>query len=207
MTAHAAASLELAARDPVMARLVELHGPMRIRPKPAVPDRFRALARAITYQQLAGKAAGAIWQRLVATTGDRPFDALSLLALDDETLRAVGLSRAKMAALRDLADQVERGTLRLDRLGRRPDDEVVAELIGVRGIGPWTAHMFLLFDLHRLDVWPVGDYGVRNGYRLAYSLGDMPTPRQLDGFGSPFRPYRSVAAWYCWRAVSALPPG
>jgi 3-methyladenine DNA glycosylase/8-oxoguanine DNA glycosylase len=200
------ATRALAALDPVMADLIAVHGPLRLRPQTAVNERFRAIARAIAYQQLAGKAAAAIWGRTMALTGDAPFDAASVLALDDAQLRGAGLSGAKVAALRDLALQVDTGTVRLDGLGRMTNDEVVAELTKVRGIGPWTAHMFLMFDLRRADVWPTGDFGVRNGYRIAYDLPELPEPRELDALGERFRPFRSVAAWYCWRAVDGLPP-
>jgi DNA-3-methyladenine glycosylase II len=196
----------LARLDPVMADLVSVHGPLRMRPQTAVSERFQAIARAIAYQQLAGKAAAAIWGRTLALTGDGPFDARSVLALADEQLRGAGLSGAKVAALRDLALQVDTGSVRLDALGRMTNDEVVTELTKVRGVGPWTAHMFLMFDLRRADVWPTGDYGVRNGYRIAYGLAEMPEPRELEALGEKFRPFRSVAAWYCWRAVDGLPP-
>jgi 3-methyladenine DNA glycosylase/8-oxoguanine DNA glycosylase len=189
-----------------MATLAEQHGPMRIAAKPAVGARFGSIAKAIAYQQLHGKAAETIWQRTVALVDGAPFDPTAVLALTDEQLRGAGLSRAKIAAIRDLAWKADTGAVRLDRLGRMTDDAVVAELTQVRGIGPWTAHMFLLFDLHRLDVWPTGDYGVRNGYRVAYDLDDLPSPAELDTFGEAFRPYRSVAAWYCWRAVDIAPP-
>lgn len=198
---HRRAAEELARRDPVMARLVATHGPMRLGPRPRVADRFERLAEAIAYQQLAGAAAAAIWGRVVALTAPGPFDPPAVLALSDEQLRGAGLSRAKVAALRDLAHKVDDGSVALHRLGRMSDDEVVAELTQVRGIGPWSAHMVLLFDLHRLDVWPTGDYGVRAGFGIAYGLTDIPTPRELEAHGDALRPYRSVAAWYCWRAT------
>jgi DNA-3-methyladenine glycosylase II len=200
MPGHASAARELARRDTVVASLVQRHGLMRIPARPAVRDRFAALARNIVYQQLAGRAAAAIWARTLALAGDRPFDAGLVVGLDDTCLRRAGLSAAKAAAVRDLAEHVLDGRLRLDRLGRLADDEVVGALSQVRGVGPWTAHMFLLFHLHRLDVWPTGDYGVRVGYRVAWELEAVPSPRQLDALGERFRPYRSVAAWYCWRA-------
>jgi 3-methyladenine DNA glycosylase/8-oxoguanine DNA glycosylase len=204
MTRHADASRALAALDPTMARLIDLHGPMRLGRRTPTDQRFRKLARAITFQQLAGKAATSIWNRTQALVDGRPFDAPAVLALSDEELRSAGLSGSKVAALQDLATKAEDGTLELDRMGRMSDDEVVAELVQVRGIGPWTAHMFLIFDLHRLDVWPTGDYGVRNGYRLAWHLPAMPSAAELEPLGDPFRPYRSVAAWYCWRAVDQI---
>jgi len=200
------ATRSLAELDAVMADLIQVHGPLRLRKPTAVAERFRAIARAITYQQLAGKAASAIWARTLALTGEEAFDARAVLALDDVDLRGAGLSGAKTAALRDLAYQVDCGSVRLDRLGRMTNDDVVTELTKVRGVGPWTAHMFLMFDLRRADVWPTGDFGVRNGYRIAYGLADMPEPRELEALGERFRPYRSVAAWYCWRAVDGLPP-
>jgi 3-methyladenine DNA glycosylase/8-oxoguanine DNA glycosylase len=202
---HAAASRELAARDPVLAALLETHGPMRVRAKPPVDRRFEALARAVAYQQLAGRAAQAIWGRTRALV-DGPFDAEAVLALPEADLRGAGLSGSKVAAIRDLAAHVDRGDIRLDRVGRMSDDDVVAMLVQARGIGPWTAHMFLMFDLHRLDVWPTGDYGVRVGYGRAWNLDEVPTARELEPFGEAFRPYRSVAAWYCWRAVDTVTP-
>jgi 3-methyladenine DNA glycosylase/8-oxoguanine DNA glycosylase len=201
---HAVASHHLASLDPVLAQLVEAHGPMRIGPRPSVPGRFEALARSIVYQQLAGRAAQAIWARTRELTGASPFTPATVAALRPEDLRGAGLSGAKAAALHDLAAKVDDGTVRLTRVGRMTDDEVVAELSQVRGIGPWTAHMFLMFHLHRLDVWPTGDYGVRNGYQRAWGTPTMPTPKELAVLGDRFRPYRSVAAWYCWRAVDGL---
>ena len=194
----AAASI-LAERDPVIARLLAETGPPKLaRP---VESHFGALVRAIVYQQLAGRAAAAIHGRLIAALdGDaRPE---TLIALSDESLRAVGLSRAKMASLRDLAAKVLDGTVVLSSRGlaAESDDEIIARLSAVRGIGPWTAEMFLLFQLRRLDVWPVGDLGVRRGYGLAWQV-PTPTARELEPLGERFRPYRSVAAWYCWRAA------
>lgn len=181
-----------------MATLVERAGPMKLR-KP-LDTHFAALVRSIVYQQLAGRAAAAIHGRLVAAL-DGDVLPESLLALTDEQMRAAGLSGNKTASLRDLATKVLAGEVILDpRLARLSDDEVLARLTSVRGIGEWTAHMFLLFQLSRMDVWPTGDLGVRRGYSLAWGI-PMPTPRQLDSLGEPFRPYRSVAAWYCWRAV------
>jgi DNA-3-methyladenine glycosylase II len=196
---HAAAARILAERDPVIARLLGQTGP----PKLARPteSHFATLVRAVVYQQLAGRAAAAIHGRLIAALdGDvRPE---TLITLSDESLRAVGLSRNKMASLRDLATKVLDGTVVLSPRGlsRESDDEIVARLSAVRGIGPWTAEMFLLFQLRRLDVWPVGDLGVRRGYGLAWQV-PTPTARELEPLGEVFRPYRSVAAWYCWRAA------
>jgi DNA-3-methyladenine glycosylase II len=124
-----------------------------------------------------------------------------MLALPIESLRGAGLSGNKTASVRDLAERVLAGDVELDRMSRLPDDEVVRELTLVRGIGRWTAEMFLMFQLGRLDVWPVDDFGVRKGYGRIYSLPEPPTPRALDELGERFRPYRSVVAWYCWRAA------
>ena len=116
------------------------------------------------------------------------------------------MSGAKTAAIHDLALQVDTGSVRLDRLGHRTDEEVVAELTRVRGIGPWTAQMFLIFDLHRLDVWPTGDLGVRAGFQRAFALAELPSPRELEGLGDEFAPYRSVVAWYCWQVLDVTTP-
>ena len=114
------------------------------------------------------------------------------------------MSGAKTASVLDLAQRVAEGSLDLDHIGRRPDAEVLAQLTAVRGIGPWTAEMFLIFDLHRLDVWPVGDLGVRKGFAAAYGLPGLPAPNELVALGEPLRPYRSLAAWYCWRAAETV---
>jgi DNA-3-methyladenine glycosylase II len=196
---HAAAARILAARDPVIARLLAKTGPPRFsRP---TESHFAALVRAIVYQQLAGGAAAAIHGRLIAAL-DGDVQPAALIALSDESLRAVGLSRNKAASLRDLAAKVLDGAVVLSPRGLsgKSDEEVVERLSAVRGIGPWTAEMFLIFQLRRLDVWPTGDLGVRRGYGLAWEV-PMPTARELQLLGEPYRPYRSVAAWYCWRAA------
>jgi DNA-3-methyladenine glycosylase II len=182
-----------------MAALVAAAGPIRLRPPH--DSHFAALVRAITYQQLAGPAAASIHGRLVLALNDR-VEPAQLLALTDDTLRAAGLSANKMASLRDLATKVLDGTVLLDdrRLARQSDEEVTARLTAVRGIGQWTADMFLIFQLRRLDIWPTGDLGVRKGYGLAWGI-PTPTAKQLGPLGDELRPYRSVAAWYCWRAV------
>jgi DNA-3-methyladenine glycosylase II len=206
MAGHRAASLELARIDPVLDRLVRLHGPMRVGPRTPVAGRFEAIARSIVFQQLAGRAATAIWSRTRALAGDGPFTAETVLALDEPVLRAAGLSGAKTAALRDLAVKTSTGAVRLGSLGRLSDEQVVAELSQIRGVGPWTAQMFLMFHLHRLDVWPTGDLGVRNGFARAWDLPAVPTPKELEALGEPFRPYRSLVAWYCWRVLDVVTP-
>jgi 3-methyladenine DNA glycosylase/8-oxoguanine DNA glycosylase len=202
---HLAATDALAALDPVLADLVAAHGPMRLGARPPVSARFEALARSIAFQQLAGAAAATIWGRVRALVPG-PFTAEAVLAVPDEALAGAGLSGAKRAALQDLALHVVDGRVELDRMGRMPDDEVVAELVQVRGIGTWTAEMFLLFTLHRLDVWPVTDLGVRNGYARAFGLDAPPAPKELQALGERFRPHRSVVAWYCWRAADTRTP-
>ena len=189
----------LSTRDPVLAGLIEAAGPIRIGRRPG--SHFAGLVQAIVYQQLAGAAARAIHGRLVAAL-DGKLEPEALLALSDETLRAVGLSANKVRSLRDLATKVLDGTVVLSprALSRQSDEEVTARLTTVRGIGPWSAQMFLIFRLQRLDVWPTGDFGVRQGYSLAWKV-PMPTPRELEPLGDPYRPYRTVATWYCWRAA------
>lgn len=196
---HVGAAAALARRDAVLARLHSTVGPPRLRRPQGT--HFAALVRAIVYQQLAGAAAAAIHERLVRVLGTEVTPE-RIVALSDTELRAAGLSSAKAASLRDLAAKVGDGTVLLDGRGlaRESDDEIVARLSTVRGIGPWTAQMFLMFQLRRLDVWPTGDLGVRRGYGLAWEV-PTPAPRDLEELGDPFRPYRSVAAWYCWRAV------
>jgi DNA-3-methyladenine glycosylase II len=194
----AAAARALARRDPVMGGFIKTAGPVTMRE--GLGDYFASLARAIVYQQLAGRAAAAIHGRFVEALGGK-VTPRRVLAAPPEALRAAGLSGAKLAAIRDLAEKSTDGTVPLARIEELPDDEIVARLSQVRGIGRWTAEMFLLFELRRLDVWPVDDLGVRNGYRLIYGLAEMPKPRELEALGDVFRPYRSVAAWYCWQAV------
>ena len=195
---YAEAAEILAERDPVLAGLIAEAGPIRLSRSTMSP--FAALVQSIVYQQLAGAAARAIHGRLLAAL-DGGVEPETLLALSDETLRAVGLSTAKVRSLRDLASKVLDGTGVVSRraLARQSDDEIVARLSSVRGIGPWSAQMFLIFQLRRLDVWPVGDLGVRRGYGLAWKV-PTPTARDLEPLGDPYRPYRTVLTWYCWRA-------
>jgi DNA-3-methyladenine glycosylase II len=201
----AAAIDEAASRDPVLADLVARVGPIRHRPRD--PDGpFAALVRAIVFQQLAGRAAQAIFGRVRATVGE-PLTPEAVNAASDAALRAAGLSANKLASLRDLSAKVLDGTVVLSRTSRRSDDELIARLTAVRGIGRWTAEMYLMFQLRRLDVWPVDDLGVRQGYALAWKLDPPPTSKQLDPLGDRFRPYRSIVARYCWAAVPLLRPG
>ena len=199
VSSWAAAADVLAERDPVMHRLVAEVGPPHVRP-PA-ETHFAALVRSVLYQQLAGPSAAAIHGRLIAAL-DGEVTPQRVLSLPADALRSVGLSGSKAASLQDLAAKVLDGTVVLDPPGLRAesDAEVVARLTTVRGIGKWTAEMFLMFQLRRLDVWPTGDLGVRKGFGLAWEI-PAPTAKQLEPLGDPFRPYRSVVAWYCWRAA------
>jgi 3-methyladenine DNA glycosylase/8-oxoguanine DNA glycosylase len=200
-----AATEEVAARDPVLAALIERAGPITFRPRD--PDGpFAALVRAIVFQQLAGRAAQAIFGRVRAAVGDA-LTPEALAAVSDADLRAAGLSRNKLLSLRDLTAKVLDGTVVLNRTSRRSDEELVAQLTTVRGIGRWTAEMYLMFQLRRLDVWPVDDLGIRQGYGLIWGLDPAPTAKQLDPLGERFRPYRSVVARYCWVAVPLLRAG
>ena len=188
----------LAELDPVMHRLVAEVGPPHVRP-PA-ETHFEALVRSVLYQQLAGPSAAAIHGRLIDALGGEVTPE-RMLALPDGTLRSVGLSGSKAASVQDLAAKVLDGTVVLTRTSRRSDDDLIAGLVTVRGIGRWTAEMYLMFQLRRLDVWPVDDLGVRQGYGLAWKLDPPPTAKQLEPLGDRFRPYRSIVARYCWAAV------
>jgi 3-methyladenine DNA glycosylase/8-oxoguanine DNA glycosylase len=199
---------ELARRDKAMRKLIAKVGPATLKSRHRAPSatHFAALAESILYQQLAGRAAAAIHARFLALFDGTPTPE-AVLALPVDKLRGAGLSGAKAASIRDLAEKVVSGTVELDRVAKLPDDELVRELTLVRGIGRWTAEMFLIFRLGRLDVWPVDDFGVRKGYQQLYALPEMPKPKELDALGERFRPYRSVAAWYLWRAADTVTPG
>ena len=181
-----------------MALLIEAAGWPRLRPPQET--HFEALVRSVLYQQLAGAAAATIHRRFVALCED-DVSPERVVTLDPLAMRGAGLSGNKAASISDLAAKVLEGTVVLDRrsIAREGDEEVITRLTAVRGIGRWTAEMFLMFQLRRLDVWPVGDLGVRKGYGLAYGI-PMPSAKELGPLGDTYRPYRSVAAWYCWRA-------
>jgi len=199
---HDEAHRHLAGTDPRFAELIARSRHYEIKILPAI-NPFDALAESIAYQQLSGKAAATIWKRVRALFPRRKhLDPKLVLATPDEKFRAAGLSRSKIAALKDLAAKTIDGTVPSSRaLARMSDEEIIARLTSVRGIGRWTAEMVLLFDLGRLDVWPVADYGVRKGFARTFGRRKLPTPKQLTKFGEKWRPYRSVAAWYFWRAL------
>jgi DNA-3-methyladenine glycosylase II len=201
---HDRAHRHLSATDPRLAALIARSRRYDI--VPLLPIRpFDALAESIAYQQLNGKAAATIWSRVRALYPRRKYlNPKLVLATPDAQLRGAGLSRNKIAALKDLAAKTIDGTVPSGRaLSRMSDDEIIARLITVRGIGRWTVEMLLLFDLGRPDVWPVDDYGVRKGFARTFRRRKLPTPKQLTKFGEQWRPYRSIAAWYFWRALDA----
>jgi len=198
----------LASADKVMAGLIARIGPMSIekrrrgRPK---GDAYGALLRAIVGQQLSVKAAATIFERVLALFGGRMPTAGELLAADDEALRGAGLSGRKVEYLKDLAARVESGELDLERFADMPDDEIIAELTAVRGLGVWTAHMFLMFHLGREDVLPVGDLGIRNAAKAAYGLKGPPAPEELERIAAPWRPHRTLACLYLWESLANTP--
>ena len=202
--------------DPVMAALIAAVGPVRLGRSAlrAQQSPFESLARAIAHQQLHGAAAERILGRLVALFAPASFPSpQQLLAAEPTQLRAVGFSFAKVAALKDLAAKTVAGIVPggAAELAELSDLQIITRLTSVRGIGRWTVEMMLIFQLERPDVLPVDDFGVRNGFRLAYGLPGMPLPRALAEFGERWKPYRSMAAWYLWRAVelarsAQLPP-
>ena len=193
----------VAERDPAMATLIKRTGPVELRDP--LDDSFAALVRSIMYQQLAGAAASAIHGRFLKLFAVALSPA-AVLALPVGAMRGAGVSGAKEAAITDLARKVAEGTVPLGDVESLTDDELVARLVQVRGIGRWTAEMFLIFQLRRLDVWPVDDYGVRKGWTLAHRKREMITPKALQAAGEQFRPYRTIAAWYCWRAADTVIP-
>jgi len=198
----AQAQAVLAERDERMAAVIARVGPCTMLPR-REGTHFGHLARNIVYQQLSGSAAATIHGRFTALVGGDPQapDPHAVLALSDDALRACGLSMAKLRAVRDLAQHVVDGRLPLDRLDRLSDDEIIAALVPVRGIGPWTAQMFLMFRLGRPDVLPVLDLGVRKGAQRIYRTRALPDAARLTRIARNWRPWASVASWYCWRVL------
>ena len=187
-------------RDRALDRLIAKAGPIRHRPKNPF-GHFGTLARAIVYQQLAGRVAGIMLDRVIAAAGGE-LTASALARVSDKKLRAAGLSANKLLSLRDLIEKTTGGDVDLESMAALSDEEIIAELTTIRGIGRWTAEMYLMFELRRLDVWPVDDFGVRQGYGLTWKIDPAPTPKQLAPLGDRFRPYRSIVARYCWEAVA-----
>jgi DNA-3-methyladenine glycosylase II len=197
---HARAIRLLKRRDPVLGAIITRQGACGLAAAQRT-DHFLAIVRAIVYQQLSTKAAGTIYSRLAALFHDNLPTAAGLTALSDEKLRAAGLSAMKVRYLRDLAAKVIDGTLRLDALDTMSDDEVIAELTKVKGIGRWSAEMFLMFRLSRPDVLPVGDLGIARAIQKAYGLRKLPAPKRIVQIGSAWKPYRSIACWYLWASL------
>jgi len=197
---HAEAEKFLSARDSKLAEIVRKAGPCLLKPRRCSP--FEALVRAITYQQLNGTAAETILRRVLSIYGKRFPKPQDLLGTPDEQLRAAGLSRAKTAALKDLSEKTISGVVPSTRSIKTMDEaQIMERLTAVRGIGPWTVEMLLIFTLGHPDVLPVTDYGVRKGVALAYGFKDLPSPKELRVFGERWKPHRSVAAWYMWRVL------
>ena len=198
----AKAQRHLARRDPVLKRLVRLVGPCTLWFE---PDGFAALARCIIAQQISTRAARSIHDRLAAALAPAALVPSAVLAASEEALRGAGLSAAKARSLRDLAGRVHGGGLPLDRLHDLPDEDVIARLLPVRGIGRWTAQMYLIFSLGRLDVLPTADLGLRVSVQRHYGLADTPDRAALEELARPWQPYRSVATWYFWRSLGFVP--
>ncbi len=183
--------------DPVLRAIIERVGPFRME---YGPPEFHSLAESILYQQLNGKAAATIFKRFTDLAGE-PLTPEGILELSDEQLRGVGLSKQKSAYLKDLATKTRDGLLDFARLPNMPDDEVIKHLTQVKGIGVWTAHMFLMFTLRRPDVLPTGDYGVQAAIKKHYRKRKLPKPHVMEKIARPWAPYRSIACWYLWRSL------
>ena len=191
-------------RDPVLAALIRAHGRCGLADATRV-DHFSALVRAIIFQQLSTKAASTIHARLLALLPAGEVTAPALAALTDDQFRSVGVSRQKALYLRDLSEKLASGVLTLDGVEHLDDEAIIAALTTVKGIGRWTAEMFLMFRLHRPDVLPVGDLGIVTAVQRAYGLRKRPTPERLRKLGDAWKPYRSVACWYLWRSLDNQP--
>jgi DNA-3-methyladenine glycosylase II len=183
--------------DPVLRAIIERVGPFRME---YGPPEFSSLAESIVYQQLNGTAAATIFERFSRLAGE-PLTHAGILKLSDEQLRSVGLSKQKSAYLKDLAAKTRDGLLDFVRLPELSDQDVIEHLTQVKGIGVWTAHMFLMFTLRRPDVLPTGDYGVRAAIKKHYRKRKLPKPREMERIARPWAPYRSVACWYLWRSL------
>jgi len=199
---HHHSAKHLSKSDPIMRALIRAHGPFTLAPDPMRAP-FQVLVQAVANQQLNGKAAATILGRFVALFPGKRFPAPEDIAsVTDDQMRGVGFSRAKVASIRDIAAKTIEGVVpSMRRIVKMEDDEIVERLIEVRGVGRWTVEMLLIFKLGRLDVLPADDFGVRNGFRVAYKLKEMPHKNVLLEHGERWRPFRSVASWYLWRAA------
>jgi len=200
MATHRKAVTHLRRADPVLARVIDAVGPCRFATR-SNGTHFEALVRSIVYQQLSGKAAGTIHGRLAGLFADGAPEPAALLSIPDERLRGVGLSRQKIAYLRDLAGKVTTGALPLDHVDGLADDALIAHLIQVKGIGRWTAQMFLMFRLGRPDVLPELDLGIQNAIKRAYRLRSVPAPERVRRIGAKWTPHATIACWYLWRSL------
>jgi DNA-3-methyladenine glycosylase II len=193
--------------DPVMARLIDEHGALvrRDLKRERPGDAYGALLRSIVGQQLSTKAAATIYGRMLELFGGHPPTPKQLLEADPDKIRAAGLSRPKIAYLRDLAQHVEEGTLELERLPDLPDEEVAEQLTAIKGLGQWTADMFLMFHLRRADILPVGDQGIRRAMQVEYRLRKLPDPKRMQQIAKPWQPYRTLACLYLWSSLDNAP--
>lgn len=198
-----AAIEHLNAADPVMCQIIDRVGPFTLRPE---RDRFWMLVRSILSQQISTAAARTIRMRVQALVEPGKVTPESLLRMDDTQLRSAGVSARKVEYMQDLATRVHDGTINLSQIGRLSNDQIIAALIEVRGIGRWTAEMFLMFALGRLDVFPVDDLGIRNAIQAHYQVSTPPTRVEMHQVAEAWSPYASVASWYCWRSLDTAPP-
>jgi DNA-3-methyladenine glycosylase II len=192
----------LSRRDPVLRQIIQTIGPCTLRPS---INRFGVLAHSIISQQISNRAAAAIRERLAKSLGPKGITVAGVRRASDDLLRTAGLSTAKIRSFRDLADQIHQKSLLLNGIHAFPDEEIIERLLPVRGIGIWTAQMFLIFSLGRPDVLPVTDFGLRKGVQLHYGLTDLPGKAELEQHAEPWRPYRSIATWYFWRSLGGVP--
>jgi DNA-3-methyladenine glycosylase II len=188
--------------DPILAGIIEQVGPFRMK---YTEPTFHGLARSIVYQQLSGYAAGTIFGRLLAAASD-PLRPETVMELPISELRALGLSQQKAAYIRDLAERTARREVQFEKLPRLRDEYVIAQLTQVKGIGPWTVHMFLMFALRRRNVLPTGDLGIRSAIKRAYGLRELPAPAAIERIAQSWHPYCSVASWYLWRSLELEEP-
>lgn len=196
------AQRHLSRRDPILKNLIRTIGPCTLRTS---DDRFRLLVSSIVSQQISGKAAASISQKLHTVLLPAGITAKAIRKANDDILRSAGLSASKTRAIRDLAEKVHSGVVALDSIHEHSDEDVIAQLILVYGIGRWTAEMFLIFSLGRLDVLPAADFGLRAGIRRHYGLTELPDKEQLQELAAKWRPYCSVATWYIWRSLGGVP--
>ncbi len=192
----------LSSQDPVLGKLIKKVGKFKLELKP-INSPFHALAESIVYQQLTGKAAATIFARVNALFDCPEFLCpQAVVAISDDLLRSAGLSRSKLASMKDLADKAIEGFVpEGDQLHKMSDEEIIEQLTTIRGIGKWTVEMMLIFRLGRMDVLPIHDYGVRKGFALTFGYADLPKPKELEAYGERWRPYRTIASWYLWRAL------